>query len=187
MLYQPDRKVRFTPHAGPPRGTYPMEDRAMKITRSLIPEGRKRQLQLPAAWCARHGITAGSSVNLLLQTDGEPNRLRLTARRGGRGLRLTVPAWWCRHHGVMPGDSVLLLAREPGLLELQTIEGVSEKELTRRGEIVMRMRIEQARADLDFARENAYREGYWRRAMEDCMSPDFRPITIPARGKRGRG
>ncbi|MGD0264292.1 MAG: AbrB/MazE/SpoVT family DNA-binding domain-containing protein [Candidatus Methylomirabilota bacterium] len=157
----------------------------MKIARSLIPDGRKRQLQLPAAWCARSGITAGHPVNLLVHTDSQPDRLCLTARRGGRGLRLTVPAWWCRHHGVAPGDSVLLLEREPGLLELQTIEGASEKALHRRSEVVMQMRIAKVQAELQFARDNAFREGYWRRALGDMFSPGRPPITCPPRGSRG--
>lgn len=152
----------------------------MKIARSLIRNGRKHQLQLPAAWCARHGITPGSRVHLLVQADAGPIPLRLTARRGGRGLRVTLPAWWCSHHGVVPGDSVLLLEREPGLLQLQTIEGLSEKELHRRQEVLMLMRIAKARAELTAARLAGFHEGYCRGRMEalgvhfanrDCFNP----------------
>ena len=152
----------------------------MKIARSLIPNGRKHQLQLPAAWCTRHGITPGSRVPLLVQTDAGPLPLPLIARRGGRGLRVTLPAWWCTSEGLLPGDPVLLLEVEPGLLTLQVLEGVSEKELRRRGEVVMRMHIARERQESHRREQGRFNEGYCRGRMDalgihfaqrDCFNP----------------
>jgi hypothetical protein len=131
----------------------------MKIARSLIANGRKHQLQLPAGWCARHGITAGNRVRLLVPTDDGPLPLPLIARRAGRGLRVTLPASWCTSEGLLPGDPVLLLEVEPGLLTLQVIEGASEKELRRRGEVVMRMHITREQQESRRREQGRFREG----------------------------
>lgn len=138
----------------------------MKITRTLIPDGRKHQIQLPAAWCACSGVTAGHPVHLVLETDTGPLHLRLIARRGGRGLRVTVPAWWCASRGLLPGDPVLLLEIEPGLLSLQVIEGASEKELHRRAEVVALMHIARERQENDRRERGRYHEGRWRGKLD---------------------
>ncbi len=158
----------------------------MLHVRKILKCGRNYHFHLPADWCSLHHIGPGSRITLLARLPGGLARFPTRVVAHARGLHATVPRPWRQSEGLSWGDSVLLLEGELGVLDLQILEGVSEKELTRRGEVVMQMRIAKAQAELQFARDNAFREGYWRRALEDMFSPGRPPITCPPRGSRGR-
>jgi len=142
---------------------------------------------LPARACRRDQIRPGSSITIHVRPGDHFTQFSTRVLTWARGLYVTIPRPWRLSEGLTVGDPVMLLERAPRLFELQIVEGASEKELHRRMEVLMRMKIEQARADIEFLKDNAYREGYWRRAIEECMSPDQPPITCQPRGKRGRG
>lgn len=155
--------------------------------RKIIGTSGHYLVALPAPSCRRDQIRPGSSITLQLQLDDQPIQLPARVLAWGRGLYITIPRPWRLSEGLTAGDPVILLERAPRVFELQIVPGGSEKELHRRMEIVMRMRIAQARAELLAARDNGYAEGYWRRAIERCMLPGEPPITCPPRGRRGRG
>ncbi len=159
----------------------------MLHVRKILKCGRNYHFHLPADWCSLHHIGPGSRITLLARLPGGLARFPTRVVAHARGLHATVPRPWRQSEGLSWGDPVLLLEEQLGVLGLQIVEGVSEKELTRRGEVVMLMRIAKARTDCQFELANAYREGYWRRALEECMSPNPPPITCPPRGQRGRG
>jgi bifunctional DNA-binding transcriptional regulator/antitoxin component of YhaV-PrlF toxin-antitoxin module len=142
---------------------------------------------LPAPACRRDQIRPGSSITLQLQLDDQFTHFPARVLAHARGLHVTIPRPWRLSEGLTAGDPVILVERAPRLFELQIVPGASEKELHRRMEILMRMRIEKARAELESARDNGYAEGYWRRALEDMLSQGRPPITCPPRGRRGRG
>ncbi len=154
--------------------------------RTITGTRRNYLVALPADYCRRQHIRPGHSIILQVRLGDQmvPFPARVVAH--ARGLKVTIPRPWRVSEGLTSGDPVVLLEAEPGALELQTVAGATEKELHRRGEVVMLMRIAKARAEVEAARDNAFREGYWRRALEDMFSPGRPPITCPPRGSRGR-
>jgi len=122
---------------------------------------------LPAGACRRDQIRPGSSITLHVRVGDQFTHFPARVLTHARGLHLTIPRPWRLSEGLSVGDPVMLLERAPRLFELQIIPGASEKELQRRGEIVMRMKIEQARAELDAARRAGYHEGYALGRMHD--------------------
>jgi len=159
----------------------------MMYGRKITGTSRNYLVALPARVCRRDQIRPGSSITLQLQLDDQVTQFPARVLAHARGLHVTIPRPWRRTEGLTAGDPVLLLERAPGVFELQIEQGGSEKELHRRMEILMRMRIEKARAEVEAARDNGYAEGYWRRASEDMFRAPMPPRTVPLRGRRGQG
>jgi len=159
----------------------------MMHVRKITGTSRNYLVALPADSCRRDQIQTGSCITLQLQLADQVTQVPARVLAHARGLHVTIPRPWRLSEGLTAGDPVILVERAPRVFELQIVPGASEKELHRRMEIVMRRRIEHAQADIEFARDNAYADGYWRRAMEECMSPNFPPVTCPPRGRPGRG
>lgn len=120
---------------------------------------RAYHLSLPKRWCQRVGIAAGAAVVIRGEIEGRALTWERRAVGCARGLHVALPPDWRRAEGLTWGDPVLLLEEEPAGLRLQVIEGLSEKELSRRGQVVALLRITQAREDLQAAREASYAQG----------------------------
>ncbi len=131
----------------------------MLHVRKILKCGRNYHFHLPADWCTLHHIGPGSCITLLARLHAGVARFPTRVVAHARGLHATVPRPWRQSEGLTWGDPILLLELEPSVLDLQIIEGAGEKELTRRGEVLMRMRIAQAHAELNEARQAGYRQG----------------------------
>lgn len=134
--------------------------------RRITGNSRNYVIALPAESCRHQDIRPGSFVTLQVVLGDQPARFPTRVLRHGRGLKVTIPRPWRLGEGLTPGDSVVLLEAEPRVFELRILPGGSEKELQRRMEVLMRRRIEQARADLRAAYRAGFHEGYFRRANE---------------------
>lgn len=108
---------------------------------------RNYLVALPANSCRRQHIGPGSSITLQVRVGPDIARFPARVLAWARSLHVTIPRPWRLSEGLRSGDSVLLLEVEPRVFELQIVEGASEKQLHRRGEVVALMRIKQARAE----------------------------------------
>jgi len=139
----------------------------MMYLRRITGRSRHYLVCLPRRVCKRDGIGPGSVVGIQVRIDDALTEWPARVVAGGRGLHVTIPRAWRISEGLTAGDPVLLLERAPGSFALRIVEGASEKELHRRMEIVMRLRIEKARAEVEAARGAGERHG---RSLGYCQA-----------------
>jgi len=127
--------------------------------RKITGTSRHYLVALPARSCRRDQIRPGTSVSLHVRVGDQFTQFPTRVLTWARGLYVTIPRPWRLSEGLTLGDSVCLTERAPRVFELHIVEGASEKELHRRMEVLMRLRIEAARAEVQAAYQAGVRQG----------------------------
>ncbi len=134
--------------------------------RKITGSRRNYLVALPAESCRRQHLRPGDAITLQVRVGDHSRRFPARVLAHGRGLSVTIPHPWRLSEGLSAGDPVVLLEGEPGLFELQIVKGATEKELHRRGEVLMRLRIAKVRQESQRREDAKYHEGHWRGRFE---------------------